>query len=80
MRGDQYPSKWKACLGASQNVPRQPMRYHGFHRGDGMAPAHNSLILFEKIRHHGGAEGNRTPDLLIANEALSHLSYSPTVR
>ena len=27
----------------------------------------------------GGAEGNRTPDLLIANEALSQLSYSPTV-
>src|SRR5262245_51775351 len=27
---------------------------------------------------NGGAEGNRTPDLLIANEALSHLSYSPT--
>ena len=27
----------------------------------------------------GGAEGNRTPDLLIANEALSHLSYSPAV-
>ena|GEM_PF-69743 len=26
----------------------------------------------------GGAEGNRTPDLLIANEALSQLSYSPT--
>ena len=25
----------------------------------------------------GGAEGNRTPDLLIANEALSQLSYSP---
>ncbi len=25
----------------------------------------------------GGAEGNRTPDLLIANEALSHLSYGP---
>ena len=28
----------------------------------------------------GGAEGNRTPDLLIANEALSQLSYSPAVR
>ena len=28
-------------------------------------------------RNGGGAEGNRTPDLLIANEALSHLSYSP---
>jgi hypothetical protein len=26
----------------------------------------------------GGAEGDRTPDLLIANEALSQLSYSPT--
>jgi hypothetical protein len=25
----------------------------------------------------GGAEGNRTPDLLIANEALYHLSYGP---
>ncbi len=28
----------------------------------------------------GGAEGNRTPDLLIANEALSQLSYSPVPR
>ena len=28
----------------------------------------------------GGAEGNRTPDLLIANEALSQLSYSPDPR
>jgi hypothetical protein len=27
----------------------------------------------------GGAEGNRTPDLLIANEALSHLSYGPAI-
>ncbi len=27
----------------------------------------------------GGAEGNRTPDLLIANEALYHLSYGPSV-
>jgi hypothetical protein len=25
----------------------------------------------------GGAEGNRTPDLRIANAALSHLSYGP---
>jgi hypothetical protein len=27
---------------------------------------------------HGGAEGDRTPDLRIANAALSQLSYSPT--
>src|SRR5690606_23584247 len=26
---------------------------------------------------NGGAEGNRTPDLVIANDALSQLSYSP---
>src|ERR1700712_820067 len=25
----------------------------------------------------GGAEGDRTPDLAIANDALSHLSYGP---
>ena len=27
----------------------------------------------------GGREGARTPDLLVANEALSQLSYTPTV-
>ncbi len=34
-----------------------------------MSPARTGL--------HGGAEGDRTPDLCIANAALSHLSYSP---
>lgn len=28
----------------------------------------------------GGAEGDRTPDLIIANDALSQLSYSPVQR
>jgi hypothetical protein len=27
-----------------------------------------------------GAEGDRTPDLLVANQALSQLSYRPVVR
>ena len=27
----------------------------------------------------GGVEGNRTPDLLIANEALYQLSYNPAL-
>src|SRR5690606_582582 len=31
-------------------------------------------------RMNGGAEGNRTPDLVIANDALSQLSYSPIQR
>src|SRR4051794_19707989 len=30
-----------------------------------------------KYRVPGGAEGSRTPDLLIANEALYQLSYGP---
>ena len=30
-------------------------------------------------RKIGGAEEDRTPDLLIANETLSQLSYGPTV-
>lgn len=37
----------------------------------------STLILPAKHKAAGGAEGDRTPDLLIANEALSHLSYSP---
>ena len=33
--------------------------------------------LREELMQLGGAEGNRTPDLDIANVALSQLSYSP---
>ena len=29
------------------------------------------------IQENGGAEGDRTPDLVIANDALSQLSYGP---
>ena len=43
-------------------------------------PGHWWSVLVVGRRRVGGAEGNRTPDLLIANEALSHLSYSPTPR
>ena len=35
----------------------------------------NGKALFPENR--GGAEGNRTPDLLGAIQALSHLSYGP---
>ena len=30
--------------------------------------------------HDGGDEGNRTPDLLTASQALSQLSYAPVTR
>ena len=32
----------------------------------------------EVVENDGGREGIRTPGLLVANEALSQLSYSPT--
>ncbi len=49
----------------------------------GLRPAHprrakrQAIDLRRKIAGRGGAEGIRTPGLLIANEALSQLSYSP---
>lgn len=38
---------------------------------------HIALHGVEKFRLFGGAGGIRTPDLFIANEVLSQLSYSP---
>ena len=34
-------------------------------------------ILPQVLVFAGGAEGDRTPDLMTASHALSHLSYSP---
>ena len=36
-----------------------------------------SPISYKLFLRNGGAEGSRTPDLLIANEALYQLSYGP---
>ena len=36
------------------------------------------LVAFVSPRALGGAEGDRTPDLDIANVALSQLSYGPS--
>ena len=35
-------------------------------------------MIFKFLEKFGGAEGNRTPDLYVANVALSQLSYGPT--
>ena len=37
----------------------------------------SQAIEIANAARRGGAEGNRTPDLIIANDALSQLSYSP---
>src|SRR5271155_3722376 len=36
-----------------------------------------TLLVESKFNKDGGAEGSRTPDLLIANETLYQLSYDP---
>ncbi len=36
------------------------------------------IIESASLNTSGGAAGNRTPDLVIANDALSQLSYSPS--
>jgi hypothetical protein len=38
---------------------------------------HQGAVFVANSDFYHGAEGDRTPDLLIANEALSQLSYSP---
>ncbi len=41
-----------------------------------MTPAIRERMI-NVVMRPGGAEGSRTPDLLIANEALYQLSYGP---
>ena len=43
----------------------------------GTAPQEEQKRPILSVFCAGGAEGGRTPDLLIANEALSQLSYGP---
>ena len=38
-----------------------------------------SPTSFVELEINGGDEGIRTPDLGVANAALSHLSYIPTI-
>src|SRR5262249_29524399 len=46
--------------------------------GDGSAPLRTSNYRTKSGKERdGGAEGSRTPDLLIANETLYQLSYDP---
>ena len=44
----------------------------------GTGPLSNALYLYDEQQpHRDGGEGNRTPDLLNAIQALSQLSYAP---
>jgi hypothetical protein len=37
------------------------------------------ITIYRDFRKISGDEGDRTPDLGVANAALSHLSYIPTL-
>ena len=37
-------------------------------------------LRWSLIQYSGGDEGDRTPDLLTASQALSQLSYAPVTR
>ena len=46
----------------------------------GLVPVVESVVITrmnDSYGFPGGAEGTRTPDFLLAKEALSRLSYSP---
>ncbi len=62
------------------NIIRFPLREADAHWARGrpqiaLVPKYASYA--RHIKKYGGAAGNRTPDLVIANDALSQLSYSP---
>ncbi len=60
--------------------PRQPERSEGEAQDVPNNPGHGGRLEINlDSQDDGGAEGDRTPDLVIANDALSQLSYSPTV-
>jgi hypothetical protein len=56
----------------------KPARNHLLVVGTGSVESRRLQAAWANSRHiPGGAEGDRTPDLVIANDALSQLSYGP---
>ncbi len=45
----------------------------------GLTPIRGQTLRLSSRRKLSGAEGDRTLDLVVANDALSQLSYSPKV-
>lgn len=69
--------------GDGQGYPRcQPFcdgRRKGFTAGRRIQKNKKGLLL-QTLVLTGGGKGDRTPDLLIANQSLSHLSYTPATQ
>ena len=65
-------------MAVAANTTHHPKKTRG-RRFNGESGLENS-DRFMRASSDGGAEGARTPDLGIANAALSQLSYSPTYK
>ena len=74
------PAFWGRFPGGESITERGENARSPANKGPNEKPLLQALGLRERIRkqRNGGAEGDRTPDLRIANAALSQLSYSPT--
>jgi integrase len=70
--------RWARAKGASVRSLRPSMTRSRHIRGTWNRPARESPLFSELLL--SGAEGDRTPDLRIANAALSQLSYGPWER
>lgn len=77
-RFPRWPWDWHPPLSRQLCVARPP----GLGRGSkiiksGFRPVVEAVAFVEDRWWIGGAEGDRTPDLIIANDTLSQLSYCP---
>ena len=68
---EEYLSTSRSSLGAVRRSPAQ-------HCGKILQPLRDSDPLRKGIGRFGGADRDRTGGLVVANDALSQLSYSPT--
>ncbi len=71
-------AKWIPRKGDGSALMR---RMRGGQIGPHMVPKRKAKVVGtqQRVGLSGGAEGDRTPDLMTASHALSHLSYSPNL-
>ena len=72
----QFSRNKRCCFGLSAKTAL--LSYHGVHLASTVSCCQSLLdFRFGLIGFFGGAKEDRTPDLLLARQALSQLSYGP---
>gem|GEM_PF-6912290 len=71
---------WEVCIGAGGWRTRSPLMPNGAPQPDVSGGAGPLLLGFGRAFKQGigGRDRDRTCDLVVANDALSQLSYTPT--